>query len=179
MNTSTYHKAEIVKSLVLSLEEVRGFIEQLTEEQFEHKPTDKWSIKQEFEHLILSNKPVSSALKLPKLVLRSFGKPRNPSRKFEALFDYYHGKLKTSPVPTGKFTPKEQNNLSRTDMLMGWGMISKKFDDRILNWSEEKLDQYLLPHPLLGKLTVREMLFFTIFHNHHHLSNMQDKLAQV
>ena len=30
------------------------------------------------------------------------------------------------------------------------------------------LDAVLLPHPLLGKLTVREMLFFTVYHVQHH-----------
>jgi hypothetical protein len=35
-------------------------------------------------------------------------------------------------------------------------------------YSEDELDQYILPHPLLGKLTLREMLFFTIYHVKHH-----------
>ena len=34
--------------------------------------------------------------------------------------------------------------------------------------SEEDLDYYVLPHPLLGKLTLREMLYFTIYHVKHH-----------
>ncbi len=42
--------------------------------------------------------------------------------------------------------------------------LSKKID----KYSEVELDEYLLPHPLLGKLTVREMLFFTIHHVEQH-----------
>jgi hypothetical protein len=44
---------------------------------------------------------------------------------------------------------------------------------KIGQWSEKNLDAYLLPHPLLGKITVREMLFFTTFHTDHHLNIMQ------
>ena len=39
---------------------------------------------------------------------------------------------------------------------------------RIDSFSEKDLDNYILPHPLLGKLTIREMLFFTIYHVQHH-----------
>jgi hypothetical protein len=35
-------------------------------------------------------------------------------------------------------------------------------------WSEAELDAYRLPHPLLGRLSVREMMFFTLLHNRHH-----------
>ena len=33
---------------------------------------------------------------------------------------------------------------------------------------EEDLDNYILPHPLIGKTTIREMLYFTIYHVQHH-----------
>jgi len=35
-------------------------------------------------------------------------------------------------------------------------------------FTENELDRYILPHLLLGKLTLREMLFFTIYHIEHH-----------
>ena len=33
---------------------------------------------------------------------------------------------------------------------------------------KKQLDHYLLPHPLLGKITLREMLFFSAYHIQHH-----------
>ena len=39
---------------------------------------------------------------------------------------------------------------------------------RAQRWSDADLDSVLLPHPLLGKVTVREMLYFTIHHVQHH-----------
>jgi uncharacterized damage-inducible protein DinB len=39
------------------------------------------------------------------------------------------------------------------------------------------LDRLRLPHPALGKLTVREMLFFTIYHNIHHVENVVRRLS--
>jgi len=37
----------------------------------------------------------------------------------------------------------------------------------------QSLDKFMLPHPLLGKLAVREMLFFTMYHNLHHVNNVR------
>ena len=36
------------------------------------------------------------------------------------------------------------------------------------NWSEEELETYNCPHPVFGKITVREILYFTIYHVQHH-----------
>jgi hypothetical protein len=35
-------------------------------------------------------------------------------------------------------------------------------------YSEVQLDHYILPHPLLGKVTIQEMMYFTIYHAEHH-----------
>jgi len=51
----------------------------------------------------------------------------------------------------------------------------KKLIKQINNWSEEKLDKCLIPHPLLGKLILREMLFFTNWHTQHHLNTLKEK----
>jgi len=39
------------------------------------------------------------------------------------------------------------------------------------NWTETELDTYQLPHLLFGMMTMREMLFFTLYHNWHHLED--------
>ena len=42
------------------------------------------------------------------------------------------------------------------------------------NWTEEELDTYLIPHPLIGKMTLRELLFFTVYHIGHHLKTIKN-----
>ncbi|QLH34686.1 MAG: DinB family protein [Cyclobacteriaceae bacterium] len=39
---------------------------------------------------------------------------------------------------------------------------------KLNRFSEAELDLYILPHPLLGKLTLREMIYFTCYHVQHH-----------
>ena len=45
----------------------------------------------------------------------------------------------------------------------------------IARWPDAKLDQYQLPHPLLGHLTMREMLEFTLYHQLHHMNVVKRK----
>lgn len=44
-------------------------------------------------------------------------------------------------------------------------------------WSETQLDSYLLPHPVLGRVTVREMLMFTLFHFDHHRDTVSSRMG--
>ena len=48
--------------------------------------------------------------------------------------------------------------------------LINKLNKKIDSFDEKDLDRYILPHPLLGKLTIREMLFFTVYHVQHHQS---------
>ena len=48
----------------------------------------------------------------------------------------------------------------------GWGRPGRPLRQR---WPEPSLDRYQLLHPLLGRLTVREMLEFSVYHHAHHL----------
>jgi uncharacterized damage-inducible protein DinB len=42
--------------------------------------------------------------------------------------------------------------------------------------SEEDLDKHILPHPLIGKTTIREILYFTIYHVQHHQKAIKENL---
>jgi hypothetical protein len=44
-------------------------------------------------------------------------------------------------------------------------------------WKDPQLDKYIAPHPLLGKITLRELGYFTIHHMYHHLESIQKMTA--
>ena len=53
-----------------------------------------------------------------------------------------------------------------------------RLSEKIDRFSETELDQFILPHPLLGKLTLREMIYFTIYHVEHHHSQINPALRK-
>lgn len=78
-------------------------------------------------------------------------------------------------VAPASFRSEENKTFDKEDMLKHWNMTLSKFEQRINKWSDKNLDMVLLPHPLLGKMMVRELLFFTHFHTEHHLKSLIKK----
>jgi hypothetical protein len=52
----------------------------------------------------------------------------------------------------------------RTETLATVQKVCKALE----RFTEDDLERYILPHPLLGKITLREMMYFTAYHVEHH-----------
>ncbi|MBI3790139.1 MAG: hypothetical protein HY275_04600 [Gemmatimonadetes bacterium] len=55
-------------------------------------------------------------------------------------------------------------------MIATWGAANAKVHAAMLGWTESSVEQAAIVHPLIGPLTVREMLFFQHYHEAHHLN---------
>lgn len=132
----------------------------------------KWSPAQTVRHLNKSTRPVAKALKMPRLFLRVlFGKARRPSVTYDELRTRYVGLL-AEGAQAGRFAPSAQNDADlrafRQKIMSDRDVVRDALIASVRGWSDKALDSYQLPHPILGKLTVREMLLFTIYHHNHH-----------
>jgi DinB superfamily len=144
------------------------------ETSFSEMPGGKWSAGQHLDHLIRSSRPVYMAIGLPAFLLRLlFGKPRRKPRNFEQLVLLYKEKLAQGGAASGRFVPPAVPYSQQQQKIQQFLQLKDTLQKRVLALSEQKLDNCLLPHPLLGKITVREMLFFTVYHTQHHLQIMQ------
>ncbi len=152
-----HHEAFIVSTLAVPVE------------QRALSMNGKWTAAQQLEHIKRATAPVSMALMVPKWFLRwRFGKPNRAPRDYDGLVQRYKEKLAAGGRASGRFVPPEVPASAVEPTVAEIRRIIAAMTKRVNNWSEEELDRYLLPHPLLGKLTVREMLFFTIHHAQHH-----------
>jgi hypothetical protein len=169
-----YSLEEIRAALSAVYGEVAGFCGAISDATFLARPTGKWSVAENLEHLILSSKPVAKGLKLPKLAFLAFGTAKEGSRSYEDLARTYQQILAQGGRATGAYVPDSIEKLpAREELLAEWHRTGDFFQRNLDKWSEQDLDKYRMPHPLLGKLTVREMLFFTIHHTLHHLKACQ------
>lgn len=128
----------------------------------------KWSPAEHLEHIRKSIKPLAMGLGLPKLAIVTVaGKAKRPSVSFDEVVANYKSKIDGGAVATGAYVPKtEPYNLA--ELSAKTNAVLADLLDKVNSWKEEDLDKYNLPHPLLGKITVREMLYFTIYHVQHH-----------
>lgn len=161
---------EVREALRQVFEEVAAFSEQASDTRYLMRSDGKWSMAENLQHLILSGKPVARGLQLPKLAFMAFGTSTTESRSYETLVHDYRALLQQGARATGAYVPDPPEKLpAREGQLAEWRKTGQLFQKNLAKWSEKDLDKYRMPHPLLGKLTVREMLFFTIYHSWHHL----------
>lgn len=179
-NLNIHSKADIIQAWLASNEAVADFSAKVAEKHWDINPqAEKWSIAGHLEHLFLSGNPVSSALKMPKEMLKArFGFYEGEHHDFVTLKAFYRSQLAQNPWTVNPVAPSPEA-LPATELLESWAMIKTKIPQRLEQWSEEELDRYCLLHPLLGPLSVRGMLFFTIFHTDHHLETMKEILASL
>jgi hypothetical protein len=143
-----------------------------------------WSPAGNVRHLTKAMRPLARALRLPRFLLGLlFGKAHKPSRSYAGLRDTYLATL-AAGAGAGSFAPEPLQSLGSSEadrmrLMASWEAVARALADAIGRWAEENLDRYRLPHPLLGKLTVREMLLFTVYHNYHHVRSVATRLAAV
>ena len=173
-----HDKLQIISALNQNIDAFNNYIVQLTKEQFEASPGDKWSAGQNLDHLIRAIKPLQLAYGLPKFALRIlFGKTNRPSKTYDELVAKYKAKLATGGRASGPFIPPFIGFDKKGELIKKYAEQKQKLISKIEKQNEKDLDAYILPHPLLGKVTLREMLYFTVHHNEHHFESLRNRTA--
>ena len=154
-----------------------GTINRVADADFTKSINQKWTAGQQLDHIIKSVAPVNQAFMLPGFVLTLlFGKANRPSRTYDQLVEKYQGKLKEGGRAPGRFVPTSIGIHQRAALISKLEKLVGSLSARVEGFSEEQLDLLILPHPLLGKLTLREMIYFTIYHAGHHEKQVTDNL---
>ncbi len=161
-------KDEIKKSLQSVYADLSGKLHHLPLDHFNLRVGGKWSIAEHLQHLILSSKPIASALKVSKFKLLALGINVKTPKSYDALYQVYMEVLKGGQTAPSSFTPREKDIANKQVLIENWDMIGEKLVSRLDDWGETQLNRFQLPHPAIGKLSMREMMYFTIFHTQHH-----------
>ena len=171
-------KQELIHKLQENHQALFSFVEALSDEQFMASVDDKWTAGQELEHIYRSIKPLAHGLITPAFLFGLlFGKNNRASRTYHELVEKYVEKLAAGAVATPSFEPLAIALDQKQELLEKNKKAIAKMISYLQRFSEEDLDKYVIPHPLLGKITLREMMYFTIYHAEHHLNNMKRNLV--
>jgi hypothetical protein len=164
-----YTKEQIIAALEETSLALIKWVSEQENNKFGISADKKWSTGQQLSHLTKSIEPLIMILRKPKFVMRLlFGKSNRETRSYLAVVEKYNSKLAQGGVSTSPFSPKAVDPDDKRRLLNKYTTSSEKLEKLINKYSEKDLDKYILPHPLLGKLTLREMMFFTIYHTRHH-----------
>lgn len=179
LNTQAFLLTELLPNLEVLQRDGQQFWQHFTPETFVTKVDRTWSPAENVVHLLKSTRPVVRALKLPRWLLGLlFRKATAPSRHWLPLREAYLQKLATG-TEAGSYGPTTRRY---EDPARAQQQLVGKLNDALSQlrsalerWNDADLDRYQLPHPALGKLTVREMVMFTLFHYEHHVKKVSAK----
>ncbi|MBT8393920.1 MAG: DinB family protein [Bacteroidia bacterium] len=171
------HKDGIVQALEEKHKVLLNWLEN-HDDKWESGPEGKWTAGQQALHLLQSIKMLNNALTLPKFILKfKFGKANRPIRDYRTVVNRYHERLKEANGATfgpsiNMRLPKLKEKSYLIDRLQ---VENKKLQYKTNKWSDKQLDSYVLPHPLMGKMPVRELIMWTAYHVEHHTKTLQDQ----
>lgn len=169
---------KIVALLEEKHQELFLWIKNQPEDTFKKGPEGKWTTGQHIVHLVDSIKQVNKALSYPKFLLKyKFGTANRPVRTYSEIVQRYQEKLAKNKERARAFniavtTP----SLNKHKQLLTTLQIqNKKLQHKTLRWKNTDLDNLILPHPLMGKMPIREIIMWTAYHTEHHTSILKEK----
>ena len=167
-------KAIIINELNACFETLYKTANLVPDTVFNTSKENKWTPAENIKHLITATQMTSLPFTLPKFVpALLYGKSNGRSRTYDEVVAAYENKLAGGAKASGVYVPKktnyEQAKLS-TQILKEGETLVQAISNK---WSEEQLDNYRVAHPILGKLTMRELTYFTIYHNIHHMETIR------
>jgi hypothetical protein len=155
-----------------------AYINTLSDAQFVHHLPTKWTAGQQMEHILKSLKPLVKVLASKEGLAERFGTIDRPTQSYAQVIEAYNEALAKGGVASQPFLPEAVEPSRRAELAQQITETLHLLAQHLEVYTETDLDTLVVPHPLLGKMTVREMLYFTAHHVGHHHQKTQENLAQ-
>ncbi len=169
-------KEDIADLLEQKYQSLLSFLESQEDEKWETGPEGKWTTGQQALHLLQSIKPLNQALSLPKFILRNrYGTSNRDVRDYATVVQRYHERLQDSSGAV--FRPSRNMKIpklkDKSYLLNRLQTENKKLQFKTKKWRDKDLDNLILPHPLMGRMPIREMLMWSAYHVEHHTNALK------
>lgn len=171
------HKDEIADLLEEKYAALLSFLETQELDKWTMGPYGKWTTGQQALHLLQSIKPLNDILSMPRFFFKyAFGKNTNDLQDYETIVKKYQIALKDNRdfVFKASKNMKVPKTKDKTYILNRLQVESKKLQYKTRRISDKNLDTLVLPHPLMGKMAIRDVLMWTAYHVEHHTKQLQE-----
>ncbi len=158
--------------------ELFEWLEKEPAEKWMSGPEGKWTVGQHVQHLLNSLQLLNHAMSFPSFLLKyKYGVANRPLRSYEDVAKRYEEKLAANLERAQKFNQKLKipSNTKKESIITSLKIQNKKLQHKTLKWKDKNLDNLILPHPLMGKMPVRELVMWTAHHTEHHLHSLKNK----
>ncbi|MCL7753402.1 DinB family protein [Polaribacter sp. Z022] len=142
---------------------------------WEKGPDNKWTVGQQILHLVNSLHALNKALSYPRFFLKyKFGLCNREPRNYKTIVNKYEEKLLKNTDRARVFNQNLKKPLlkDRERLLTKLQIQNKKLQYKLHKISDVNLDTLVIPHPLMGKMTLREIIMWTAHHTEHHTETL-------
>jgi hypothetical protein len=166
---------DLANNLRPALQSISELLSTLSADDWQRPQAGKWTVAEEVDHLLLSTK--GTAFVLSPAARPKWHEYTGGSRSFETIVHEYQAALQANPgVVNAATAPTEAaNQLTIDEQMANWKAAAQKLQ-AVVNGLDVDLDAYTVwKHPLLGPLTIWEMIYFTQYHTEHHYQSLLRK----
>jgi len=174
-------KETIAELLEEKHQQLFSWLENQPDDNWENGPENKWTVGQQILHLVNSLQKLNIALSYPRFFLKhKFGTCNRAPRDYETVAKKYQEKLLANQEKARVFNKdlKVPKLKDRNRLLTRLQIQSKKLQYKVRKVSDINLDTLVLSHPLMGKMTIREIVMWTAHHTEHHTNILRDNYAE-
>ena len=169
-------KLEILAALESNAEFCAEFFAKLPDSVMFDGDPDHWSPAHHLVHLTQASISVERALRSGKL-------PSHPTAKSRT-----YAEVRDAATASLAATPKDRllemgrraviaPGTAKPEIVEGFTTASAGLRTAAAEWTEDALDRHAIVHPLMGELTVREMLLFFVVHERHHFKSVRTRVG--
>lgn len=155
----------LIKKYTAFVDDING----LTDEEYSFSYLEKWTAGQQLAHIVLCIKPLVQVFGMDKSIIeQNFGLSDRPGQTYEMLLKNYLKKLKEGGKAPERYVPENTSPNQKAALTEELTKMIKQLCLEVESFTEQELDHLCIPHPLLGRITLREMLYNAIYHVQHH-----------
>ena len=174
------NKTEIKDSLEKQYLTFVNYINGLSNDEFIFAYESKWTAGQQLKHIVLCVNPLVQVFGMPNAMIeQNFGTTKTKSRTYDKLLSDYLEKLNQGGQAPDPLVPEIVAGNEKSELLMTLPKLIEKLNTEIEDLTENELDTLCIPHPLLGNITLREMLYNAIYHVQHHQKLTENNLKKM
>ncbi|MFN8286177.1 MAG: DinB family protein [Chitinophagales bacterium] len=154
-----------------------AFIKTLNDEQFALSANNKWTPGQQLEHIYKCNQPLAFLFANKAIIESKFGKIERARWSQAEVREKYTAALATGGKAPERFVPAEVSISQKEELLQKTVGDVNSIVALLANFTEEEIDNLAIPHPLLGNMSIREMMYLMTDHATHHLEKTKENLG--
>ena len=162
-------KEEIIKEINIQYSRFIDYLRGLNTDELEFRYQDKWSAREQLEHIVMCIKPIVQVFEMPKpFIKQNFGEEERKNRSYQELLDEYLQKLSAGGKAPIQYVSEKNSTNQKDQLVASLKSLVDKLTLKLGGFEEYELESLVIPHPLLGKITLKEMLYNVIYHVQHH-----------